>query len=112
MPTVKSNSALSALTTPKPARRPAAQAKIKTFGTVHVQVGGVRVFSRSIWEESTSENQLINEINDMARDAPEELEALFKEKLFGADSKCTVEVVHNSVAPDQSLESLLNSFNA
>lgn len=48
----------------------------KPIGSINLKLMGVNVFTRSVWEESTSETAFLNELNDLANTKPEELKKI------------------------------------
>lgn len=85
--------------------------KDKPVGNIYVSILGARVFSRSIWPESTSQTELLAEINDMALNDPEGLKALL-ENIFGIteDGALTIEIVMSNVPVQASLADLAASL--
>lgn len=47
-------------------------------GELQIRLGELVIATRSIWEESSARTEAYNQINDMARDAPEKLIELLK----------------------------------
>jgi hypothetical protein len=62
--------------------------KVKPVGSINVLIGDVVVFNRPVWKESTSETQLLNELNDLCINDKTKATEIFKLLL----SKMTVEV--------------------
>ena len=48
----------------------------KPIGSINLKLMGVNVFTRSVWEDSTSETAFLNELNDLANTKPEELKKI------------------------------------
>ena len=62
--------------------------KVKPIGSINVLIGDVVVFNRPVWKESTSETQLLNELNDLCIKDKTKAVEIFQLLL----SKMTVEV--------------------
>lgn len=63
----------------KAQRNQSVESNTKPIGSISVQIDGKTVFTRSVWKESTSEVEFLNEINDMAVDDPESLVEILNE---------------------------------
>lgn len=43
----------------------------KPMGYINIEVGGVNLFSRSVWETAESETPFLNDLNELAKENPE-----------------------------------------
>ena len=88
-----------------PKKRPAKGAKgakVLPIGTVSLKLAGITLFTRSIWKESLSETEFLNELNDLSLSDADKAELIFKALL----EKCEVEI-NTRASSDLTLEEIM-----
>ena len=57
----------------------------KPVGAIKVTLGGMTLFSRSLWQEATSNDAVANELNDLALSNPDKAKEIIKALLSKAE---------------------------
>jgi len=86
------------------ATRATGNGKTQPIGSINITLGGVNLFSRPVWPDSTSETPYLQELNEMAltkspADVAKVIEILLKKAVIEVNMK---------KSSDLSLEDLLN----